>query len=152
MSASHHLPITDFFERYAARFNQGLADPPVEDIEGTAASFAAYFVGASPAGVMGGANDAHLREMLPRGNAFYRSIGTKAMAIAGIDITPIDDLHAMARVHWDSRYVKPNGEAVRIPFDVVYLLQILDGVPRIFAYVAGDEQGALRAHGLLPPP
>jgi hypothetical protein len=151
MSTDNDRLITDFFELYAARFNQALADPPVEDVEGTARAFADYFVGARPAGVMGGPNDARLREVIPQGNAFYRSVGTKAMAIRGIDVTTIDDLHAMARVHWESSHVKPDGGEVNIPFDVVYLLQMLDGVPRIFAYITGDEQGVLRAHGLLPP-
>lgn len=145
------LMISHFFEQYAARFNQALADPPVEDVEGAALAFADYFVGAGPAGVMGSPNDARLREVIPQGNAFYRSIGTKSMLVAGIDVTPLDDLHAMARVHWHSRYVKPDGEEVHIPFDVIYLLQIQAGTPRIFAYITGDEQGTLRKHGLLPP-
>jgi hypothetical protein len=39
---------------------------------------------------------------------------------------------------------------VTIDFDVTYLLHLESGAPQIFAYVAGDEQGALREHGLVP--
>lgn len=151
MSASLHASIQSFFEAYARRFNNALADPPVEDIEGTANAFAKYFVEASPEGVNGGPNDHRFKAMLPQGNAFYRSIGTKSMAIESLDIQPIDAMHAMVRVHWDSRYQKPSGEDVRIPFEVVYLVQVRDETPRIFAYITGDEQGVLRQHGLLPP-
>jgi hypothetical protein len=146
-----HAPIEAFFAAYAARFNAALADPPHDDVEGTAAAFARFFVEASPLGVNGGPNNEAFRAMIPQGNAFYRAIGTKSMAIRGLEIQPIDDLHAMVRVHWDSRYARPDGAEVAIPFDVVYFVQVLDGTPRIFAYITGDEQRVLREHGLLPP-
>lgn len=150
MTSPLHAPIEAFFAAYAARFNAALADPPHDDVEGTAAAFARFFVEASPLGVNGGPNNDAFRAMIPQGNAFYRAIGTKSMAIGGLEIQPIDDLHAMVRVHWDSRYAKPDGAEVAIPFDVVYFVQVLDGAPRIFAYVTGDEQRVLREHGLLP--
>lgn len=151
MTSPLHAPIEAFFDAYARRFNAALADPPVEDVDATAAAFATYFVEASPVGVLGGANDRRFHAMIPQGNAFYRSIGTKSMAVSRLAITEIDDLHAMVRVFWDSRYQKPDGSEVAIPFQVVYMLQVLDGTPRIFAYVTGDEQRVLREHGLLPP-
>lgn len=150
MTDAAQAAIRAFFEAYARRFNAALADPAQEDVEATADAFAKYFVEASPEGVMGGANDQKFRAMIPQGNAFYRSIGTQSMAIAGLAITPIDDLHAMVRVSWDSRYRKPDGAEVEIPFQVVYMVQLQGETPRIFAYVAGDEQGVLRQHGLLP--
>lgn len=48
------------------------------------------------------------------------------------------------------RYTKPDGSEVTIPFDVIYLLQLLGGQPKIFAYITGDAMGVLREHGLLP--
>jgi hypothetical protein len=52
--------------------------------------------------------------------------------------------------HWRADYARPTGEAVAIEFDVFYFVQTRDGRPKIFAFVAGDEQQALRDHGLLP--
>ena len=139
-----------FFEQYAARVNQALQDPPVVDVDGAVASFANYFIEASPNSVMCGKNDEQFRAVIPQGFAFYKSIGTTAMNVAGVDVTPLDELHAMARVHWDSRYRRQDGDEVRIEFDVIYFLQVRDGQPKIFAYVTGEEQQVLRDHGLLP--
>lgn len=150
MADSLHAPIQAFFEAYARRFNAALADPSTEDVEATAQAFAAYFVEATPLGVMGGANNAQFRAMIPENNAFYRSIGTRSMTISRLEIQPIDAFHAMARVLWDSRYDRPDGTETAIPFEVVYFVQVREGTPRIFAYVTGDEQTVLREHGLLP--
>jgi hypothetical protein len=137
-----------FFGEYEARFQRALEGE--DDAEGTAYSFAACFVEANPQGVICGHNDDEFRAAIPQGNAFYRSIGTKSMRIGGLKITPIDERHAMVRVHWESRYEKLGRAPVAIDFDVVYLLQAgPDGRPRIFAYVVGDEQAVLREHGLL---
>jgi hypothetical protein len=138
-----------FFAEYTARFNRALQEPAQEDVEATAGAFADCFVEANPRGVNCGRNDEQFRAMIPQGNAFYRGIGTKAMQITRIEITSLDELHAMAKVYWDSRYEKQNGEEVQIEFDVIYLLQIRDGVPRIFGYITGDEQAVLGAHGLI---
>ena len=139
-----------FFAEYAARFNRALQDPPEEDVEATAGAFADCFIEASPLGVNCGKNDEQFRAMIPQGNAFYRGIGTKAMKITRLEITSLDDWHAMTKVYWDSRYVKQNGEEVQLEFDVIYLLQIRDGIPKIFGYITGDEQKVLKEHGLMP--
>ncbi len=142
--------IDKFFKEYAARFNKSLADPPEIDVDGVADSFAPFFVGASPLGVSGGKNDEQFRAAIPKGYEFYKSIGTKSMRVALLDITPIDELHSMVKVHWNSRYVKRDGSEVRIDFDVSYFLQMLGDKPKIFAYVTGDEQKALRENGIIP--
>ena len=142
--------IETFFEQYAARVNQALQDPPVVDVDGAVANFADCFIEASPNGVIRGKNDEQFREVIPQGFAFYKSISTTAMNVAGVDVTPLDELHAMARVHGDSRYRRQDGEEIRIEFDVIYFVQVRDRQPKIFAYVTGDEQQVLRDHGLLP--
>jgi hypothetical protein len=141
--------IVSFFEDYAARFRRALADPPEIDVEGSANAFANYFVESSPAGVQGSKNDAELRKMIPHGLEFYREIGTTSMTIAALDILPIDALHWMARVHWDSKYQRKDGSKHEIAFDVVYFMTTLSGASKIFAYVTGDEKKALKEHGLL---
>jgi len=142
--------IRQFFSDYAARFNRALQDPPVEDVEASAGAFADCFIGAGPGGVSCGKNDEQLRTWIPQCNAFYRSIGTRSMQISRLEITPLDELHAMAKVFWVSHYTKPTGEDVQIHFDVIYLLQIRERNPKIFGYITGEEQKVLKEYGLLP--
>lgn len=85
-----------FFDSYEARFARALAGD--DAVEETAAAFADYFVGASPAGVRGGANDEAFRAQIPLGNAFYRSIGTRSMRVRALEVQLLDDVHALARV------------------------------------------------------
>jgi hypothetical protein len=151
--ADWHTTLNAFFAAYENRFNQALADPPQDDIDGTTAAFAECFIEASPRGVTCGKNDEWLRDAIPQGNAHYRSLGTQSMRVAGLEITPLDDLHAAVKVHWDSRYVRrSDGQPVRIEFDVTYLVQRRADGPKIFAYLTGDEQQALQDHGLMPEP
>ena len=148
----HHTDerLERFFADYAERFNRALAEPPVVDVEGTAAAFAGCFVEASPRGVTCGKNDDTFRATIPQGAEFYRSIGTTSMRITSLEVTPLDGYHTMAKVRWDSRYRKKDGREERIEFDVIYLVQTLGDTTKISAYITGDEQKALREKGLLP--
>jgi hypothetical protein len=92
-------------------------------VDATVNSFASCFLEASPAGNNCGKNDALFREAIPKGNAYYRNIGTKSMKIDSLDITKLDDLHYMVKVHLDYLYEKKNNEKVAIRFDVIYFLQ-----------------------------
>jgi hypothetical protein len=140
--------LTQFFDAYAARFNGALGAEQAEDIDAVVSSFAAYFVESSPAGVMGGQNGEEFRRMIPQGYARYRAIGTRSMSIDQLELSQLNELHWMARVGWDSRYIKPDGAEVRIDFEVIYLLTLQSGAPQIFAYITGDEQKVLAEHGL----
>lgn len=142
--------LKDFFAAYEARTNKALQDPPEVDAEATADAFAECFVEASPKGVSCGKNDEQFREVIPKGFDFYRSLGTKAMKIVSLETTPLDDLHAVARVHWEAFYERKDGRKERIGFDVIYLVQQLGDKPRIFAYVTGDEEQLYREKGLVP--
>jgi hypothetical protein len=138
-----------FFDRYAATYARGLADKPGVDKAVTAA-FADYFVESSPTGVHGGKNGLVFRFMAKRGFARYRKLGVESMAIDALDITPLDALHAMARVMWDSRTRRrSDGRLIRIRFAHHYFLTLARGRPRIFAYVATDERAIMKKHGLL---
>lgn len=134
-----------FFAAYEQRFNDVLNGKPT-DVEATAGAFADYFVESSPAGVMGGKNDNKFREQIPKGNEFYKSIGTQSMKIGQLEITAIDELHAIAKVHWLSSYKKD----IHIDFDVFYFVTLASGEPKIFAFVTGDEQKVLQEKGLVP--
>lgn len=141
--------IEEFFREYEGMFNRGIADPPEIDVETQAGFYATEIIAANPHGVAGGKNDESFRAVIPQGYAFYRSIGTKEMKVKGIEITPIDGLHILAKVHWDSRYERISGEEVRIEFEVTYLLQKTGDRLKIFGYITGDEQDVLKEHGLL---
>jgi hypothetical protein len=142
--------IRDFFAAYEKRFNESLNPAARPDVRGTTGAFADYFVGSSPRGVRGGKNGWFFRMTVPRGVRHYRRVGTRSMRIAALDISPLDALHAMAKVHWDSRYRRSkDGQEIAIEFDVFYFLTLQSGAPRIFAFVTGDEEKALREHGLL---
>jgi hypothetical protein len=140
--------LREFFSEYERRTNDALADPPREDLIGVAASFAAYFVESSPAGVMGGANDDAFKAMIPKGFAHYREVGGKAMVITALDVTQLDELHSIAHVDWRFDYVRPDGRSGHIPFTNHYFVTTADGSPKIFAYVTGDEAQAMKEHGL----
>ena len=134
-----------FFAAYEQRFNDVLNDKPA-DVDATAAAFAEYFVESSPVGVMGGKNDEKFKEQIPKGNEFYKQIGTLSMKIGTLDITQLDDFHAIAKVHWLSSY-KGNKN---IEFDVFYIMNLAGDSPKIFAYITGDEQKVLQENGLVP--
>jgi hypothetical protein len=142
--------LQDFFAEYERRFTRSLAEGGEVDIDGTARAFTDCFIEANPNGVSCSKNDAEFRAAIPKGYDFYRSIGTQSMNIANLTITPLDDFHAMAKVHWDATYRKKDGSRDRIDFDVIYFLQLIGGKPKVFAYITGDEQQIYQEHGLIP--
>jgi len=141
--------ISEFFALYEARVNKALEDTPEVDAKATAEAFSDCFIYANPSGVNCGKNDEQFRSQILQGFEFYRSIGTKGMKISHLAITVLDEFHVQARVSWQSDYVKKDGTGERIDFDVIYLLQTIGEGPKIFAYITGDEEGALRERGLI---
>lgn len=140
--------IDRLFERYENFFNRALAGDV--DEETGAALYAPEFIAASPAGVMTGKNDAHFMQVMAQGYERYRATGTKGMRIRDIRLSPIDDHHCVAHVGWTATYARKDEPDIAIDFDVHYLVQRLDGEPKVFGWVAGDEQALLRERGILP--
>ncbi len=139
--------VRKFFERYARCFNRSLGGDM--DMDEVASLYAAEFVAASPAGVMAGKNDDQLKEVMAQGYAHYRAIGTKDMRLRTVRLSPIDDHHCVAHVAWTATYARQDQADVAIDFDVHYLVQKLDGEPKVFGWVSGDEQALLRKHGII---
>lgn len=139
--------IYDFFAAYEQRFNTALQGET--DVEGTAGAFAPFFVEASPAGIHGGSNDSEFRKKIPQGMEFYRSIGTYSMEILSQDVTQLDNLHFMVKIHWKATYRNKDNSDLAIEFDVIYFLQLKEGALKIFAYITGDEDKVMREHGLI---
>ena len=136
-----------FFERYERLFNQALAGEA--DMDAVAALYASEFIAATPAGVAAGRNDARLAEVMAEGYARYRAIGTKAMRLRDVRLSPIDERHCTAHVAWTATYAKGDGPDIVIDFDIHYFVQLLDGDPKVFGWVSGDEQALLKARGVI---
>ena len=74
----------------------------------------------------------------------------QSMEITALEVTPLDGLHAMARVTRDSSTRrKADGRPMRIVCDHFYFLTLVGRKPRIFAYVASDEEAILKRHRLI---
>jgi hypothetical protein len=142
------MTIDEFFAGYVDAFNRSLGESV--DADGIRRHFSSCFVGAGPQGVHCGQNDDSFTEILEQGYAFYRSIGTRAMAVRDVTTVPIDDQHALARVAYTAHYRKPAGEPVDLDFEVSYVLATRGETYEIFAFVAGDEMALYREHGLVP--
>ncbi len=140
--------LIEFFEEYETNFNAAILCE-AEGIEATAAAFASSLVAADPSGVWCSRNDDTFRQRLKDDCRFYRQVGTRAMRLEGIDTTPIDPQHVMARVHWLGEYRRDDGTDVDIRFDVVYFVRMLGDVVRIFGSVAGDAKREMRENGLF---
>jgi hypothetical protein len=139
--------VRKLFERYESFFRQSLAGEM--DMDEVASLYASDFIAASPAGVMSGKNDERLGEVMAQGYAHYRAIGTKAMTIRHVRLSPIDDCHCVAHVAWTATYARKDRPDTAIDFDVHYLVQILDGEAKVFGWVSGDEQALLKRHGIV---
>jgi hypothetical protein len=139
--------VTKLFERYERFFKQSLGGHI--DMDQMASLYAREFIAASPAGVMTGKNDEQLKTVMTQGYAHYRAIGTKEMRIRNVRISPMDEHHCVAHVAWTAIYSRENSSDISIDFDVHYLVQKLDGEPKIFGWVSGDEQAVLREHGVI---
>lgn len=139
--------IRTFFERYESFFNRCLGG--AMNLDEVAALYASEFIAASPAGVMTGKNDDQLKQVMAQGYARYRAMGTKDMRIRDVRLFAIDDHHCVAHVAWRATYARKGQPDVAIDFDVHYFVQTLDGEPKVFGWVSGDEQALLRKHGII---
>src|SRR5882757_4117740 len=135
------------FARYQRSFNRAL-DGDVDLDEGTS-FYASAFIAASPAGIVAGTNDDQLGRIMEQGYERYRAIGTKEMRIRDVRLSPMDEHHCVAHVAWTAIYSRRDAPDIPIDFDVHYLVQKLNGAPKIFGWVSGDEQALLKEHGIV---
>lgn len=138
--------IRDLFERYERSFRQALAGQM--DMDELVTLYAAEFIAATPAGVMTGKNDDHLKQVMAQEYERNRAIGTKAMRIQSLRVSPIDELHCLAHVAWTATYARKERPDTAIDFDVHYLVQMLDGEAKVFGWISGDEEALLRQRGI----
>jgi hypothetical protein len=141
--------IEDFFVAYEEQFNSALAGSSDDVGEVSSGSFAECFIASSPSGVVCGTNGPEFIDNIKKGIEFYRSIGSLSMNILDREITLLDQDHATCKVTWQYMFTKDDKED-NIDFDVYYFLRTFDDTIKIFAYITGDEQKALREKGLIP--
>lgn len=136
----------DFFHRYGHEFNEGLAGRP--NMEALSELYAEAFIGSAPAGVVTGHNDAELARVMSEGFRRYQSIGMKRMELEGVTVSSIDALHAIAHAAWNAVYAVEGGER-SIRFTNAYLVRLdAHGAPKVFGWITGDEEEAMRKHGI----
>ena len=137
------------FQDYSRRSNEALHDPARADVDELAKAFAGYFIGASPAGVMGSAKDETFAATLRRGFEAYREMGGTRFEIVHLTVEALDDFNAMVRADWEFDYLRPrDGAKGTIPFRNIYFVNFAGGHPAIFAWITPDEAQAMRDHGL----
>lgn len=141
--------IEEFFASYETHFNNAISGRRAEIPTILRESFADCFVESSPLGINCGKNDGEFLNKIKQGFEFYRNIGSKGMKIRSKKIDFLDEFHALVKVQWRYSYLKENISGA-IDFDVLYLLRTINDNVKIFAYISGDEQKALRERGLIP--
>ncbi|SFX96999.1 hypothetical protein SAMN04244548_02370 [Paracoccus pantotrophus] len=139
--------VRKLFVRYERIFNRALYGEV--DRQELASLYSSEFIGAGPAGVRTGKNDEQFKEDMEQGYDHYRATGAKEMRIRSIRLSAIDELHCMAHVAWTATYTREDRPDVAIDFDVHYLVQMLNGDPRVFGWISGDEQALLKGHGIV---
>ncbi|MEO8471998.1 MAG: hypothetical protein ABI477_07385 [Chryseolinea sp.] len=139
--------IEEFFTSYESNFNKAISGEEGVN-EAITSSFAECFIESSDAGILCGKNGAPFVDKIKQGFEFYKSIGASGMNIVSKDISFIDDLHGMVKVHWRYQYNK-DGQQGAVDFNTFYLVNTMSA-PKIFAYMAGDEQKVLKEKGLVP--
>jgi hypothetical protein len=144
---SRKIKIDQFFYQYQLKFNQGLHGVP--DIQATVNSFSGCFIEAGPRSLNCGKNDTKFETAIGQGYAYYRNIGLESMHIIARNSMILDEFHTMAKIHWRADYKKKDSSKVEIEFDVIYLLQHKGNGHKIFAYITGDEQKALKEKGVI---
>jgi hypothetical protein len=139
--------ITLFFEQYAALFNAAIAG--AADIEAISRMYASELIGASPAGVATAKNDDQLETVMTHGYARYRAMGMKQTSVQSLSVIPLDERHCVAKVAWQSTFQPEGKPEIAVDFVNHYLIQSLDGTPKVFGWITGDEQALLKQHGLV---
>jgi hypothetical protein len=71
------------------------------------------------------------------------------MSIVDNEVQLLDELHSLCRVTWQSSFQRKDASKGSIKFDVLYLVKKLGSEYKIFAYITGDEQKALKDCGLV---
>lgn len=139
----------DWFRAYADAYTRSLGEEV--DVDAIRSFFAETVLGLGVDGSLNPANlaDPAFAEGLVQMYGFAKAVGTRRMAVERVEASPLYENHDRVRVFYRADYQKPDGSALSIPFDLVYLVQRRKAGPAIFAFIAGDEMALYRRHGLV---
>lgn len=136
-----------FFAQYERLFNDALGGEA--NLDQLSRFYSDEFIAAGPNGVRTGKNDDQLKKVMAQGYEHYRAIGTKSMHVRHVSCHDIDRGHCVARVEWTAGYESAHGKRIDVDFEVHYLIEMRGVEPRIFGWVAGDEESLLREKGII---
>jgi hypothetical protein len=139
--------VQSLFERYEQVFRSALRGEL--NIDDAARLYASEFIASSPAGLAHGKNDDQLKQVMSEGYVRYRAQGMKDMKLQSLRVSPIDDGHCVAHAAWVATYTRKDAPDIAIAFEVHYFVRDIGSDPKVFGWVAGDEQALLQQHGLL---
>lgn len=71
------------------------------------------------------------------------------MDIVSKEITALDEFHTMVKVHWKANFTKADNSKASIEFDNIYFVQTKENQHKVFAWITGNEQAALKEYGLV---
>jgi len=71
------------------------------------------------------------------------------MRMRDVRLSLMDEHHCVAHVAWTAIYARQDAPDISIDFDVHYLVQKLNGEPKIFGWVSGDEQALLKEYRIV---
>ena len=98
---------------------------------------------------MAGKNDEQLKQIMKQGYVRYREQGMKDMRLQKLRISSIDQKHCVAHVSWRATYAREDRPDTAIDFEVHYFVRGFMSEPEVFGWVSGDEEAALKEHGLV---
>lgn len=110
--------------------------------------FAPQFIYSSPFGVEIGDNRDNITHLIRSKIQEMRGKGQKQIEIDSMEVIIVDEVHAMPKVTWEATY-DLNGRTVKVKYVIGYMLKYLDGVIRLYGWMAtGDQDDALRKVGI----
>ncbi len=138
-----------WFRSYADAYTRSLGDTVEVDV--IRGFYAATVLALGVDGSVNAANTAEpgFSDMLVQMYGFYKAVGVRRMAVDRVEVTPLYENHDRVQVFFAADMVKPDGAAITLRFDLVYLVQRRAAGPAIFAFIAGDEMALYREHGLV---
>jgi hypothetical protein len=136
--------IREFFEEY----ERGIC---TNDHELLVARYAESFMFASPSGAMP-INRADFLKILPRREAFFKTIGLRSSSIESIVETELDESYVMAKVHWRLQFERDGRELAVAETFATYILDRRSHVQIVFQLDHQDLTKRVEELGLLPAP
>ena len=129
-----------WFEGYAADWQAGR-------VEAVAARYAPLFLFAKPGKSAAYTNDAKFVAWLGRVRGFHVDAGLERVEVVTFREHTLGEHHDLVSVTWAVRFQRT--AALRIQFDISYLLALGD-VPAIVSYVSHEDQRVtMQRYGLL---